>query len=66
MVSYSLFVLSFVISVKTSPLVNLPSSLVLKFANGNNTGPRLPRNITGPINDALDMSTVWAKCQPFI
>ena len=63
---YSLVVLSFVIFVKASPLVNLPSSLVLDFANGNNTSPRLPSNTTDLINDALDMSTVWAKSQPFI
>lgn len=56
--SYSLFVLSFVISVKTSPLVNLPSPLVLNFANGNNTGPRLPSNTTYLINDTLNMNTV--------
>ena len=64
--SYSLFFLSFVIFVKGSPLVNVPSSLVLNFANGNNTGPRLPSNTTDFTNDALDMSTVWAKSQPFI
>ena len=64
--SYSPFVLSFVFFVKTSPLINVPSSLVLNFSNGDNTGPHLPSNTTDLNNDALDMSTVWAKSQPFI
>ena len=57
-VSYWLFVLSFVIFVKTLPLVNLPSLLVLNSANGNNTGPRLPNNTTYLINGTLNMNTV--------
>ena len=66
MASYSLFILSFVIFVEASPVVKLPSSLVLNFANGNNTSPRLPSNTTNLINDTLDMNTVWAESQPFI
>ena len=57
-VSYWLFVLNFVIFVKTSPLVNLPSPLLLNSANGNNTGSRLPSNTTYLINGTLTMNTV--------
>ena len=57
-VSSWLLVLSFVILVKTSPLVNLPSPLVLNSANGNNTGPRLPSNTTYLIDGTLNMDTV--------
>ena len=66
MASYSLFVWSFVIFIEASPLVNLPSSLVLNFANGNKTGPRLSSNTTDVINDSLVVNTVWANTQPFI
>ena len=57
-VFYWVLVLSFVIFVKTSPLVNLPSPSVLNSASGNNTGPRLPSTTTYLINGTLNMNTV--------
>lgn len=66
MASYLPFVLAFGIYIMASPIVYLPSSLVLNFADGNNTNPPLSRNKTDLINDTPAMNTAWANSQPSI
>ena len=66
MASYLLFSLAFGIFIRASPLDYLPSSLVLNFANGNNTPSPLPINTTYLINDTLTVNTAWANSQPYI
>ena len=66
MAPYLLFVLVFGIYIKASPLLHLPSSFVLNFADENRTNSPLSSNRTNLINDTLAMNTAWANSQPYI